>query len=58
MRYGITRPTKVQANVLSLVLFQLDTLKVKLQLWTCTVLDHTHYNFLKFDWCINSFIFP
>ena len=25
MRYGITRPAKVQANVLSLVLFQLDT---------------------------------
>ena len=24
-RYGITRPTQVQANVLSLVLFQLDT---------------------------------
>ena len=34
MRYGITRPTKEQANVLSLVLFQLDTKKVKLQLWT------------------------
>ena len=33
-RYGITRPTQVQANVLSLVLFQLDTKKVKLQLWT------------------------
>ena len=25
IRYGITRPAKVQANVLSLVLFQLDT---------------------------------
>ena len=34
MRYGITRPAKVQGSVLSLVLFQLDTLKVKLQLWT------------------------
>ena len=34
MRYGITRPAKVQANVLSLVLFQFDTKKVKFQLWT------------------------
>ena len=34
IRCGITRPAKVQANVLSLVLFQLDTLKVILQLWT------------------------
>ena len=34
MRYGVTRPAKVQANVLSLVLFQLDTKKIKLQLWT------------------------
>ena len=34
IRCGITRPAKVQANLLSLVLFQLDTLKVILQLWT------------------------
>ena len=27
MRYGITRTAKVQANILSLVLFQLDTKK-------------------------------
>ena len=34
IRYGITHPTKVQANVLSLVLCKLDTKKVILQLWT------------------------
>ena len=55
MRYSITRPAKrIVAGLISV-----RYLKGQITTVDCTVLSHTHYNFLKFDWCINGFIlFP
>ena len=56
MRYSITRPAKrIVAGLISVRYLKGQITTVD----STDVLSHTHYNFLKFDWCIKGFIlFP